>query len=610
MSRNHLRFFLTVAIYLLAALVVAMIFHSDMLYRLTNGAPEKVGMPLLGPRTDAGDNYHYYTYAKNGLKECTSGLDEANAGNVIACTFTGALLVSHGLYVIASALAPTMRYEVAFTLILHTALPAFALIVCLAVALRKRLSLGGAIFGAGALFFLLGNFALSFYFGFPYKYFASLYVGEPDVMRILNPTVFWALGLFSLAAIIHAIRNPSLTSLLGSIFLAILLASASIAVAGTLLCGLVLYLVVELIIARRLCNVALFCVATLLLCTGGTLWLFKMYWATEMGQAFNHGQFLGVTAKTGFLYLMAPIIIGRIAPDGGAVDRLLKSLLFAAMCVGIFCDSVEFGGRLWLRGAVIYALFCCAAWIWTSISVLISRFARRSNGEFIWHARTITAMNFGAIIVAPLILFVVLLICRPWNQDTWRGYMERDKYDILIWLDQHAKRGDVIASSNLDDSYVIPYYTRASILVPVFGLTILSPTESIKRYFYVLSLLKDGDSRVSGILKINDEAIEAHFRFLSGNVKEPYNYTEFQKVAFYESLIYYPYNNNYKDILKDPQLHQHFTENMYRLKSASMTSDYGFSYLVLRIDEPLMNKNRLKEVYRNKTFVILASATT
>jgi hypothetical protein len=72
MNQTSTRFLSQLAIYAFAALIISTIFHSDMVRRMTVDTPEKVGMPLLGARTDIGDNYVYYTFAKNGLSACFS----------------------------------------------------------------------------------------------------------------------------------------------------------------------------------------------------------------------------------------------------------------------------------------------------------------------------------------------------------------------------------------------------------------------------------------------------------------------------------------------------------------------------------------------------------
>ncbi|OGB20915.1 MAG: hypothetical protein A3I66_20165 [Burkholderiales bacterium RIFCSPLOWO2_02_FULL_57_36] len=594
------------AIFALAALIISVIFHSDMIRRMSVDTVEKIGMPLLGPRTDPGDNYHYYTYAKIGLPTCGISAGEAgeSAGNTVACTYPGALLVSHALYRIAAVFAPSLRFEPAWTLILHTALLAFALLTCLASILGSRLRMGASLATGGALLFVVGNFALSFYFGYPYKYFQNIYAAEPDVIRIMNPTVFWSLGLLTLAALIHTIRSPSLTTRLAVVIGALLLGTASIAVAGTLLAGLALYLAIEWLAMKHLCRPALLCAGVLLLALSGMIWMFKIYWATGTGKAFNHGQFTGLKVNMAFLWLLLPVAIWRISPNGGAPDRLLKALLVASMMVGMLCTSVELGDRLWSRGAVIFALVCCAAWLW-NLSKQVLMFGFRKLPDFRFAGSVSRVFNALLCIVAPLLLLAALLIYRPWNPDTWRGYMEHDKFEALVWLSERTTKADAIASPDINDSYVIPFYTRASALVPVFALTSVSFQEGLRRYFHVLSLLANSGEYMSRILAAEDKDIQTHFAFFSSDIKTQYEYHKFQQVGFYESLIYYPYNGLFKNVLTDPQKRKEFVALMLSFHKQGIERTYQFTYLLIRNDEPLKQPEQFDIVFRNGSYTIL-----
>jgi hypothetical protein len=597
---------LRLGVYLLAALLVSAIFHSDVLSRMWAEHPDKVGMPLLGPRTDLGDNYHYYSYAKTGLSTCTEGLAGGrigSKGNLIACTFPGALLVSHGLYGIAVAAAPSFRWEPALTLLLHTALLALCLLVCLSTVLQRRFTAGAAVAWAGGLLFVLGNFALSFYLGFPYKHFPAVYAAEPDIIRILNPTTFWALGLLALAAVLAAIRQPTPLLLGACAATALLLGTASIAVAVTLLGGLGLYLLLHLATRRGVSLPALVSFTVLLAGVAVMLWAFRIYWSSEMGQAFNHGRFLGLQAKPAFLVLLLPLAWGRMAQERhGAADLLMKSVLLSAAGVGMLCDSVEFGGRLWLRGAVVFALVCWAAWLWFLL-VDAAAWLRGRLPLPSWRAPW--AARVGTLLLAPLALAAAMLQSRPPDMLTWRGYMDRDKFEVLAWLRANAGPGDLVASADIGDSYLVPFYTRASAFVPVFGLTEVPPMESARRYFHTLALLVDAGVYVQGIFTLQDSAIEAHHRFLVGGVAAPYDYREFQRVAFYESVLYYPYNQHFKDVLRPGPRKEAFLETLRKVAQEGARQPYVFRYLIADRREPLREPGRFRTVYENRSYAVL-----
>jgi hypothetical protein len=187
--------------------------------------------------------------------------------------------------------------------------------------------------------------------------------------------------------------------------------------------------------------------------------------------------------------------------------------------------------------------------------------------------------------------------------------MESDKFEVIDWLGRQIQSGESVASSDLEDSYIVPFYTNGSAFVPVFGLTPMPPLESAKRYFYTLSLLQNGEAYFDAILGMAPAAIEAHFRFLVGGVKAPYDYGEFQKVAFYEAILYYPYNQLYKDVLNGENEQTMFSSRMRELKTAAEKQAYRFSYFIIRSDQSLQNSSAFTEVFRNKSYVVFKRTT-
>ena len=585
--------------YLFAALLISMIFHSELLSRMSARETVKVGAPLLGPSTDLGDNYVYYTFAKSGFQACFQDAGEGvkERGSQIACTYPGGLLVSHLIYQVASIVSSSPRWEVALTLILHTALLVLSVIVVIErLGAIGRWSRSLTIVLAVGFVFFLGNFALSFYLGFPYKYFAALYGAEPDIMRIMNPTIFWALGLFSLAAFVEMIVRPGRLSLALCALSVVLLGSASIAMAGALLFGLGLFLATDWLALRKLDLRVLGCVAILCLGIAFTIWMFRLYWTSETGEALKHGQFQALVWKQSFLWLLIPLACGRLSRDD-RVNRLLKCVLFASLLIGMFCDSLQLGGRLWLRGATIFALLCVTAWMmeW------LCRVPFLRNGTFSDSRKRKIFWVLSLAVTASL--FYTMRTVRPWQPDMWRGYMSQDKYEALCWLETHAE-GQTVVSTDIDDSYLIPFYTHSRILTPIYGLTGVSLEEGLRRYFFSLSLLADGDAYMQRLFRTKDIDIENHFRFLGGKVAEPYDYPLFQAVAFYEALLYYPYHQRFQNVLIDVVSQGKFENSMRVLWKMGAAHDYRFSYLLIRRQDELARPSAFVEVFANASYSI------
>jgi hypothetical protein len=185
-----------IAVYLLAAVVVAFVLHMNLLARLSVNNAEKVGMPLLSSRTDPSDNYVYFNLLKLGLSAChrpavtPPAYADNISGNPLACTYIGGLIVGHVLWLFAKAITLTDRMAISVLLVLNSALMAFAFLLAVSAVLRRNFGLASSIALAGICLYAIDNFGLWVYYGnLSYKIVDVLGL-EPGFARLVSPAIF------------------------------------------------------------------------------------------------------------------------------------------------------------------------------------------------------------------------------------------------------------------------------------------------------------------------------------------------------------------------------------------------------------------------------------
>jgi hypothetical protein len=598
----------SVIIYLFASLLVSAIFHSNLLARLAVDSPQKVGVPLASSRTDASDNYVYFDLIKQGLGACntnTAAYPTATRieGNPLACTYIGGVLVGNILWRLSHAITTSERAAISLLLILSTALLAMSLILAFGAVLDRRFGFASSLALAGTSLFLLDNFSLSFYLRSLQLNFREVLNLEPGFARLLNPSIFWSFGLLTLACVLLAMRQRSrVLAALGCVAAAAC-ATAGLAVTASLIGGLALFLALELLMRRQLDWRVLCVTAVLAIGTAYTLFEFSVFHKTRLGANMHHGEMVGFRANLYFLWLLIPVIVGKIGTAGREQNVLMKCLLLSAATVGMFCDSVELGSRLWLRGSCIFAFLASAAWLWN----FGEHYAGARVGSlFPWRERWNSGLRsvFSAIAIA-IILFGAMQIVRPFDLDKPRGFIDRDKYETLTWLDKHTPSNAVIASTSIEDSFLIVFYTQGKPYVPLYGLSILPQSELVKRYFSIVGEVEEGSAFFDKLSTITPKALAAFNGELTEGLKQPIDEAAYQSFAFYLMLLYYPYTTESRTIFSANAPTAGFLDWLRRMRDESHQECARFDYLVIRASEHLIDGGRFETLYRNEDYAVL-----
>lgn len=300
-------------------------------------------------------------------------------------------------------------------------------------------------------------------------------------------------------------------------------------------------------------------------------------------------------------------MIGKIGAGGPKQNMLMKCVLFSSAIIGMFCDSVDLGSRLWLRGSCVFAFLAAAAWLWSLAEGPAFRLVRGSWLPSFqlcarWNARVRSALSAVAVVAA---LFGAMQIVRPFHLDRPRGFVDHDKYDTLTWLDRHAPPGSVIASTSIEDSFLIDFYTSGRPYVPLFGLTILPQAEIVRRYFRTIGEIEEGQQLFARLSAMTSDALSSYNVALKNGLEHPFDQTAYQAFAFYLMLLYYPFTTESQSIFSANVPTTVFLDWLRGLRDQSHRDCARYDYLIIGATEHLSESTRYDVLYRNVNYALL-----
>ena len=591
------------AILLLSSLCVGLLLHADALVRHFHTSNDKAGVLISGPRTDVGDNYYYFTLSRHGPERISSkevrstdpdGGDHRNI-NSISNSYAAALYASHGIYRLATLITPTSRDAVLVTSILHTALLAFCFLAFVMVLLEDRwgwrlppillINLLGLL--------LIDAFGNSFYFGHPY-WTDNLLTYSSNPTRLVNPNLFWAVGLAASTLIVIWFQNEKLGVYLGAVLMAGLTGMFSISVGATLVLALGLTTIFATMAKRvvpwRLLGITLAGVA-------GLAWAYiqlRSHAVTSLGQELRHGEFLGLVVKWQFLLLLALIpIIWRVL---GKERTFIAALIVSAVLIGMFCDSFNLGSRLWVRGAVVY--------VW-SVTVFV---ALQITLRWLSSAKIEVKLKWRWQLSSFVLLAIFILQAQRPDVDSWKGFMERDKWELLDWIDKKLPINSIVASEDIDDAYFLPIYTHAKPLYTMYGLTNRTRDEELRRYFYNMRLFGRDQQFLSTVLNLKQEDSQKYLAHVMGERPAAYPYKSdiADAIIFLELVAYYSYGSGMSNALIDAGQHKQLEKWLRTLAKEASELNYSVDFVIVNnINLPLTRFSNWSSVYKNSHYSIL-----
>lgn len=595
--------------YSIAALLAAVMMYSGLIVRLSVDDGYRAGVPLASSRTDPSDNYAYFSLLKRGIRSCrhqTEALIEPLQGNQIACTYLGGLALGNVLWTVSQWLAPSKRVAVSVLLILNAAAMSLAFLWALGAILRRTFSLIIATTLAVTILYTLDNFALSFYAQTLNLDFRSTLSLEPGFARLVNPSLFWALGFTTIALLLHQMQRTTAIGFAVLFAIAVVCGTAGLAVSACILMGFGLFVGAELLLTRRINWLVIGSSAGLAIGLTFSYWQLRQFYATDLGKALQHGQPLDLRLNWAMLWLAAPIAFGKIVPDDPARNLLAKCLLAAAAIIGLVCESFELGNRLWLRGSAAIAFLACVAWIWSRAERLFRKSPNIvADVSLFLQQRPWTRVLTSIIVLA--LLSAMTAIARPPQLDKARWFIDRDKLEVLSWLAEQTRHDTLVASTSIEDSFLIEFYTSGAPFVPLYGLTILPREVQLRRYFYILDLIREGADVVERLGSVRKSALDEYNQKLKIGFVTPPDHSTYESLAFYHMLLYYPYSRDIPGIFKADGVDPNFLKWLGEIKTASRSQVGAFDYLILRSDEHLKEMAPFEVAFRNAGYVIMRS---
>ncbi|UPJ51916.1 hypothetical protein IVB30_11540 [Bradyrhizobium sp. 200] len=569
----------------------------------------RAGVPLASSRTDASDNYAYFSLLKRGISSCrhqVEALTEPLQGNPLACTYIGGLALGNVFWTISQWLSPSKRIAVSILLILNAAAIPFTFLWALDAVLRRTFSFITATILAGTILFTLDNFALSFYAQTFYLDFYSVLSLEPGFARLVNPSLFWALGFATIALLLHQMQRTTAIGFAVLFVIAVACGAAGLAVSACILFGCCLFVAADLLLARRINWPVFGSSIGLVIGLSFSYWQLHQFRATDLGKALLHGQVLDLRLNWAMLWLAVPIAFGKIVPDDPARNLLIKCLLAAAAIIGLVSDSFELGSRLWLRGSAAIAFIACVAWLWSRGEMLVRRIPNVAEVvSQIFRKRPRTRILTSSLVL--VFLSVMAATARPPQLDKARGFIDRDKLDVLTWLAGNTRHDTLVASTSIEDSFLIEFYTNGAPFVPLYGLTVLPREMQLGRYFYVLDLIREGDEVVERLSAVRKSALDEYNQKLKLGLATPPDHATYESLAFYHMLLYYPFSRDISGIFEADKVVPNFLKWLEEVKAASRSQATAFDYLILRADEHLKQMDPFEVVFRNASYVIVRS---
>lgn len=582
------------------AVLISVTLQKNLLENRLEETNEKVAVPIQSNRTDLGDTYHYYIAGKRFFNHTflnvlsSSGDAEKKPISSIAYLTSGALLASGMVSYLSELLTANSRDAVLISLILQGAMVIFSFLYAVYVYVRLKGNIVDvfSVVTIGAFSILFLNwFLFVSYYG---KYWSEIAVHAPypEIFRVVNPQAGWALGLFFVANIKLMLTNFTKKNFYFLVMCSFLMAFFSISICLTLLGALGLYIFIKLIFHKKTDYKIICLLVGLVLSLFLYKYQFELFHNTPIGNELEVGKLIAINIKPHFFsFFLLLIPIWLIFKD--EVKYWLSSILISSLVIGLICDSVELGSRLWIRGSAIFT--------WFIISMVVTKITVSFINNFLKGK-----MGIAFIIAATMLISFIL--CLPGKAsrqiyENWHGYVEKDKWRVLDWLDHNANRSDIILSSNLEDSVLIPIYTKSKPFVNFYASSQDDVVITLRKYIYTLKYYNKTQHYINMIMKFDKNSFAGFIKTIGERRENLYPYDDYQISAFYSMLLYYPYNKKMAMVLTDKKEKDQLIILLNLLKNDHM-EDLPLYTLVLidklhdRNSFPIKNKQILYENHR------------
>lgn len=563
---------------------------------------EKVPALISGPRTQLSDNYFYFTLLRHAPERWsalpTDSLDPDGGDhrhiNSISSSYAPALYAGYFLYRISTIITHNPRDALLLTVIFHTWILATCLVIFILTLINKQKKCAPSLILILAMLSIVGidAFSLSAYYGFPY-WDRSLLVNEPNPVRLINPTLFWSIGLLAAIYVVRWLRDGRNTDLLFGAGITLLCCLFSISVGAALLGAIGLTVIVN-VFKLRCISWKLIVIFTVGLV--GLIWTYLQlvaYASMPLGGDVRHGEFDHFIFKWQFLVFL--ILIPILKRWLRAENTFIILLLVVSVAIAVVCDSFHLGGRLWLRGGAIF--------VWAITLYLLLR-----TVFFIEpHVGRITKYFAKSALIIGFFIFVAN--SQYGGSDSWRGFIHKDKAELYDWIDKNIKPNSVVASEDIEDAFLLPVYTNSKSLFSAIGLTNRTLDEEMRRFFFTMNLYGSSLDVAKNIIEVEESDLTKYYNHIFSN-GSPFKYSgqKADAIIFLRNVIYIPYIKRFSNILRGQERHNVFASTINQLEYEGRNSKFDFDYVILnRNKQRPINFIGWKIIHSNDNYDLLVN---
>jgi hypothetical protein len=214
----------------------------------------------------------------------------------------------------------------------------------------------------------------------------------------------------------------------------------------------------------------------------------------------------------------------------------------------------------------------------------------------------------GWVVVSGAILGgTVLLVYRAQDPvpGSWRGYVSRDKWELVEHVARHIPNGAVIATIDPEVAYLLPVYTSAKPLFSMFALTARSSENELRRYFFTSRLFGVGDKALNDLIGVAKKDLDRYRSHVMGGLFAPFGGDNSDAVLVTTLVVYYAYNSRYVDVFKVPERHKEFVASMEDIYSQTTNLTYSFEYVIVNKSSVATMPSSWPAVYENSSYRLL-----
>jgi hypothetical protein len=367
----------------------------------------------------------------------------------------------------------------------------------------------------------------------------------------------------------------------------------SIALTFTIGLGLGLYGVAKLLSNKAVDYRLLGVVIALLLSFVFAYYQIDLFHQTDKGNALKSGSFIGFYFKENYLYFLPfLLLIRKYVSD--SVRAPISWIFISAIILGCIGDSFYLGSRLWLRGSSVIVHFLVIFSLIELFRAWLSSVSRRY------------IVNKNLWLLLPIIASYCIYNTQKTNFNSWDGYIEKEKVEVIDWFLDNAGREDVILSPDLEDAYFIPLYTNSQPYVQLFDYSVLNNSERLIHYFQALELFGIKELYLQEIIKFEFPQISVISDKISAKPELKINYLDYQIWAFFKAVIYYPHNNSVNKIFSTEDLNSQFDTELSNIaRSEEINNMTKVDFIIYNKQQNMKKPIGFITAFENKNYEIL-----